>query len=54
MKDKQKFGIRSVYGSPFVRKVLAVLAIKDLPFEHISQSFFEPVIAQVQPGNSLL
>jgi glutathione S-transferase len=23
--------------SPFVRKVLAVLALKDLPFEHIQQ-----------------
>ena len=32
--------LHGVYGSPFVRKVLAVLAIKDLPFEHIQQMPF--------------
>ncbi|MFT4519937.1 MAG: glutathione S-transferase [Halioglobus sp.] len=32
--------LHGVYGSPFVRKVLAVLAIKDLPFKHIQQMPF--------------
>lgn len=32
--------LHGVYGSPFVRKVLAVLAIKGLPFEHIQQMPF--------------
>lgn len=32
--------LHGVYGSPFVRKVLAVLAIKNLPYEHIQQMPF--------------
>jgi len=32
--------LHGVYGSPFVRKVLAVLAIKEIPFEHIQQMPF--------------
>jgi glutathione S-transferase len=32
--------LHGVYGSPFVRKVLYVLAVKDLPFEHIQQMPF--------------
>lgn len=32
--------LHGVYGSPFVRKVLAVLAIKDIPFEHVQQMPF--------------
>ena len=32
--------LHGAYGSPFVRKVLYVLAVKDLPFEHIQQMPF--------------
>jgi glutathione S-transferase len=32
--------LHGAYGSPFVRKVLFVLAVKDLPFEHIQQMPF--------------
>lgn len=32
--------LHGVYGSPFVRKVLAVLAIKNIPYEHIQQMPF--------------
>ena len=32
--------LHAAYGSPFVRKALYVLAVKDLPFEHIQQMPF--------------
>lgn len=39
------------YGSPFVRKVLYVLAVKDLPFEHIQQMPFtgDPQYLEINP-----
>ena len=43
--------IYGLKGSPFVRKVMAVLAIKQLPYEHIPSMPFsgDPELARVSP-----
>ena len=43
--------LHGTYGSPFVRKVLYVLAVKELPFEHIQQFPFtgDPEFLKISP-----